>query len=143
MNLKKLTTTQLVNLKKSVSREIYNRREEKVKLLEAERKYKEYVLLYAKGLTSFVSKELGYNVIHTSRKNKYTFARFVLANHLRHTMNMAWIPMGHVFNSKHHSSMMHCVSTYKDLVSTGDTEFCIIKDRVESLIKQYDAKQNK
>ena len=84
-------------------------------------------------------KELGYNVIHTSRKNKYTFARFVLANHLRHTMNMAWIPMGHVFNSKHHSSMMHCVSTYKDLVSTGDTEFCIIKDRVESLIKQYDA----
>jgi len=58
-------------------------------------------------------------------------------------MNMAWIPMGHVFNSKHHSSMMHCVSTYKNLVSTGDAEFCIIKDRVESLIKQYDAKQNK
>ena len=99
--------------------------------------------LLGAGLTSFVSKELGYNVIHTSRKNKYTFTRFVLANHLRHTMNMAWIPMGHVFNSKHHSSMMNCVSTYKCLVSTGDIEFCIIKDMVESLIKQYDAKQNK
>ena len=140
MNIEELSISELIDLKRQTERAIFKNANYKMyRQTQEEKKF--YLMLYAKDLILYLTNELGYNIMNKNRKIHLTFPRYCIFYYLR-SEGLTLQSIADIFNI-HHSSIIHGIRMYENLLKYNDAEFGIYQIKINHLITQFkqDGKQ--
>jgi len=139
MNLQEMTIGELIDLKRKVEIAIFKNSDYNIyKKTQEEKKY--YLLLYGKELITYISKQLGYNIMSKRRNPQYIFPRYCMFYYLR-SEGLTFGAIGQLFKV-HHSSVIHGINICENLLKFQDAQFGIYHIKTNHLINQFKEKQH-
>ena len=133
MNLKEMKDEKLIALRSSINLELFRRNHRNLGILRP----KTPKLRSSEMLVRYISKNIGYDVTTKNRRGKYTFVRYIIANHLLINTNDTLENIASYIGIAHHSTIYNMIEKHNNLLSTNDAEYIIYNDRISKLIKEF------